>query len=44
LRLVLRELFEVASVCNDGGVLFEGFKLIHVRIISPENKMMNSSD
>jgi hypothetical protein len=42
--LVLRELFEVASVCNDGGVLFEGFKLVHVRIISPENKMMNSSD
>jgi hypothetical protein len=42
--LVLGELFEVASVCNDGGVLFEGFKLVHVRIISPENKMMNSSD
>jgi len=24
--------------------LFEGFKLVHVRIISPENKMMNYSN
>jgi len=42
--LVLRKLFEVTRVCNDGGVLFESVKLVHMRIISPVNKLINYSN